>query len=45
MREIYDQPDKAHDRAARAEPVIAELLSLDAAGRRMRERLDQVAAS
>ena len=44
MREIYDQPDRARERALRAQPSVRELLSLDAAGQRMRARLQEILA-
>ena len=42
MREVYDGPEEARARAERARPGIARLLSLEAAGRRMRTRLEQI---
>jgi glycosyltransferase involved in cell wall biosynthesis len=44
MREVYEHQDDARARAARAQPGIQRLLSLDSAGKRMRLRLDQIAA-
>jgi glycosyltransferase involved in cell wall biosynthesis len=45
MREVYEHQDEARDRAQRAQPAIQSLLSLEAAGKRMRARLEQIAAS
>jgi hypothetical protein len=45
MRDVYEHRDAARARAARAQPEIQKLLSLDSAGQRMRLRLDQIAAS
>jgi glycosyltransferase involved in cell wall biosynthesis len=42
MRDIYERPDEARARAQRARPGIERLLSLEAAGRRMRTRLEQI---
>jgi len=42
MREIYERPEAARDRALRAQPLVRELLSLDAAGQRMRARLQEI---
>ena len=44
MREVYEHPDEARARARRAQPGIQSLLSLEAAGQRMRSRLEQIAA-
>jgi glycosyltransferase involved in cell wall biosynthesis len=44
MRAVYEDPDLARVRAQRAQPEIQDLLSLDSAGRRMRARLDEIAA-
>jgi hypothetical protein len=44
MRDVYEHADAARARAARAQPEIQRLLSLDSAGERMRVRLDQIAA-
>ena len=45
MREVYERPDEARARAARARPETEKLLSLDAAGQRMRKRLEEIVAS
>ena len=42
MREVYERPNEARARAARARPGIEKLLSLDAAGERMRKRLETI---
>jgi hypothetical protein len=42
MRDIYERPDEARARAQRARPGIERLLSLEAAGGRMRTRLEQI---
>jgi glycosyltransferase involved in cell wall biosynthesis len=44
MREVYEHPEVANARAQGAQPQIQELLSLEAAGQRMRARLDQIRA-
>jgi len=44
MREVYKHPKEARDRALRAQPGVQSLLSLEAAGQRMRSRLEQIAA-
>jgi glycosyltransferase involved in cell wall biosynthesis len=43
MREVYERPADARARAERALPGVERLLSLEAAGRRMRTRLEQIA--
>ena len=45
MREVYERPDHARERAARAQPETEKLLSLDAAGERMRKRLHEIVSS
>lgn len=42
MREVFENPAKARARAERAQPEIQRLLSLEAAGERMRRRLEQI---
>lgn len=42
MREVYEKRDTARARAERAQPEIQRLLSLEAAGERMRRRLEQI---
>jgi glycosyltransferase involved in cell wall biosynthesis len=44
MRKVYEDPEEAHARARRAQPQIQEQLSLEAAGRRMRARLEKIFA-
>lgn len=44
MRQVYEHRDEASARARRAQPEIERLLSIEAAGRRMRDRLEQIAA-
>lgn len=44
MRQVYEHRDEANERALRARPEIGRLLSIAAAGRRMRDRLEQIAA-
>jgi glycosyltransferase involved in cell wall biosynthesis len=44
MREVYENPEPARVRAERSKPEIQSLLSLDAAGKRMRTRLEQIVA-
>jgi len=44
MREVYENPEPARARARRSQPEIQSLLSLDAAGKRMRGRLEQIVA-
>ena len=43
MRDVYEHPEKACARAPRAQPGGQSLLSLEAAGQRMRARLEQIA--
>ena len=43
MRDVYEHPEKACARALRAQPGVQSLLSLEAAGQRMRARLEQIA--
>jgi hypothetical protein len=38
MRQVYEHQDEANERAVRAQPQIKSLLSIEAAGQRMRER-------
>jgi len=45
MRQVYEHRDEANERALRAQPEIQRLLSIEAAGRRMRDRLEQIAAT
>jgi glycosyltransferase involved in cell wall biosynthesis len=45
MRHVYDHPAEARSRALRARPEIRRLLSLEAAGKRMRTRLQQIRAT
>jgi hypothetical protein len=42
MRDVYKHPDKARIRALRGQAELRSLLSLEAAGNRMRARLDQI---
>lgn len=42
MRRVYEHRDEANERARRAQPDIQRLLSLETAGKRMRERLEQI---
>jgi len=42
MRQVYQQPEEARAGAERAKPQIQSLLSLEAAGKRMRARLEQI---
>ena len=44
MRDVYERPDEARARAGKAQPEIRSLLSLEAAGKRMRARLEQIDA-
>lgn len=44
MRQVYDRPAEARARARCVRPEIQQLLSLEAAGRRMRSRLEQILA-
>jgi glycosyltransferase involved in cell wall biosynthesis len=43
MREVYEHRDEARARAQRTQAETQSLLSLEAAGKRMRARLDQIA--
>ncbi len=43
MRHVYENPANARERAERAQPNVQRLLSLEAAGGRMRSRLEQIA--
>jgi hypothetical protein len=45
MREVYENRAAARARALRGQPEIQSLLSLEAAGRRMRDRLEQIVAA
>jgi glycosyltransferase involved in cell wall biosynthesis len=45
MREVYENPGEARARALRGQAETRSLLSLEAAGKRMRARLDQIAAA
>lgn len=45
MRQVYEHRDEANERALRAQPQIQRLLSIEAAGQRMRDRLAQIAAT
>ena len=45
MREVYERPDEARARALRGQKETQSLLSLEEAGKRMRARLDRIAAS
>ena len=45
MRQVFENPDDARARALRVQPEIQRLLSLEAAGNRMRKRLEQIAAN
>jgi hypothetical protein len=45
MREVYEHPDKARTRAQRGQAETQSLLSLEAAGQRMRARLEQIVAA
>jgi hypothetical protein len=42
MRDVYEDQDAARSRALRVQPEIERLLSLSAAGERMRARLEQI---
>lgn len=42
IREVFDDRAAALAKARRVQPQIAQLLSLEAAGRRMRRRLEQI---
>jgi glycosyltransferase involved in cell wall biosynthesis len=44
IRQVLEQPEEASERAAKVRPAIAQLLSVEAAGQRMRARLEQIAA-
>ena len=44
MREVYDHQEEARARAQRSQEEIQSLLSLDAAGKRIRARPEQVVA-
>jgi hypothetical protein len=44
MRHVYENRDEATARARTAQPQIKDLLSIEAAGRRMRRRLEQIAS-
>jgi glycosyltransferase involved in cell wall biosynthesis len=43
MREVFEHPEEARARAERAQAGIERLLCLEAAGKRMRERLEHIA--
>jgi hypothetical protein len=45
MREVYEHRDEARARAERSQAETQSLLSLEAAGKRMRARLDQIATA
>jgi glycosyltransferase involved in cell wall biosynthesis len=45
MRQVYEHQDEARERALRARLQTERLLSIEAAGQRMRERLSQIAAA
>jgi hypothetical protein len=45
MRQVYEHQDEASERALRAQPQVERLLSIEAAGQRMRERLAQIVAA
>ena len=42
MRDVYERPAEARARAHGAQPEIQRLLSLEAAGKRMRARLQEI---
>lgn len=42
MRQVYENREEAMERALRAQPEIQRLLSLEAAGKRMRKRLEEI---
>lgn len=42
MREVFDHREAAFEKAGQVQPEIARLLSLEAAGQRMRARLEQI---
>jgi glycosyltransferase involved in cell wall biosynthesis len=44
MRDVYEHRDQAYARALRGQAETQSLLSLEAAGRRMRDRLEQIVA-
>jgi glycosyltransferase involved in cell wall biosynthesis len=44
MRQVYEHRAEANERARRAQPELERLLSIDAAGRRMRDRLEKIVA-
>lgn len=44
MRQVYEHREEATERALRVQPAIQQTLSLEAAGRRMVHRLQQIAA-
>jgi len=44
MRAVFERPEGARARALQAQPEIQRLLSLAAAGRRMRARLQEIVA-
>jgi glycosyltransferase involved in cell wall biosynthesis len=44
MRQVFENPDAARARALRVQPQIQRLLSLEAAGARMRKRLEEIDA-
>ena len=45
MREVYEHPEEARARAVRGQAETKSLLSLEAAGQRMRARLEQIVAA
>lgn len=45
MRQVYEDPDKARAVAERSQSETQRLLSLEAAGQRMRRRLEEIAAA
>ena len=45
MRQVVDRPAEAHALGERARESVGELLSLEAAGRRMSRRLDELLAN
>jgi glycosyltransferase involved in cell wall biosynthesis len=45
MREVYEHPEEARARALRGQKEAQSLLSLEAAGKRMRARLEQIVAA
>jgi len=44
MRAVYENREEAFAHAGRAQPEIKAKLALEAAGRRMKKRLDEIAA-